>query len=115
MRLLLLVVALTLTAKAARAQLVTPTTTYALAWDYTGPAFDHFEVRYATSSTWTKVGKAQQAAVPVIAVGSYTAQVRACRTAIPTTATCSLAALPFTVTAFVPSKPVAPGAPQWAK
>lgn len=95
--------ALILCAVAAHAQLVTPTTTYTLAWDYAGTTLNHFEVRYATTGAWIPVGTAQQAPVPALAVGAHTAQVRACTTVIATTATCPQAALLFTVALTPPA------------
>lgn len=104
---LALVLALLLTATAAAAQLVTPSSAYTLAWDYVGPAFDHFEVRYASSGPWTNVGKAQQAPAPVIPIGSHTAQVRVCRAQQATAGSCVVTALPFTVSAAVIPPPAA--------
>lgn len=94
---------LILYASAAHAQLVSPTTNYTLAWDYTGPAVHHFEVRYGTSAAWSSVGTALQTPVPTLPTGSYTVYVRACATATPTTATCPLAALLFTVALTPPA------------
>lgn len=100
-----LALAFALCASPVAAQLVSPTTAYALAWDYTGKV-DHFELRYATSGTWTNVGTKQQIPAPALIVGAHTVQVRACVT--KTSTNCPVTSLAFTVAAPKKTPPRCP-------
>lgn len=91
-----LALAFALCASPVAAQLVAPTTAYALAWDFTGP-IDHFELRYATSGAWTNVGTTREVPAPALVVGAHTVQVRACATKAATN--CPVTSLAFTVAA----------------